>query len=394
MSIPSQHQLVLPFIETVKELGGKAKPKDVYGTLADKVNIPPDERDKKTPGGVYRWDRHVRWTYQLAKLKGLIASPAFNTWELTESGSKMLMNARPGIVITVYETPNGVCLWGECEAAQGFIEDNSINLILTSPPYNLLRQKEYAAPRNNEYLDWLLSLANDWQRLLADDGSVVINLGGAYNKGTPTRNLYQWRFLLKLCDEIGYHLCQDFYWYNNAKLPAPAEWVNVRKIRVKDSVEHLYWLSKTPFPKANNQNVLRPYSKTMTNVIKAGWKAQKRPSGHSLTGFNNNNGGSIPDNIIVKANTTSNDQYMRYCKENRIKPHPARYPSEIPEFFIEFLTDPGDIVYDPFSGSNVTGAAAEKLGRRWITSEKSLYYIKGSKGRFIHTDLYEYTIPA
>jgi len=117
---------------------------------------------------------------------------------------------------------------------------------------------------------------------------------------------------------------------------------------------------------------------------KGSYNAGKRPSQHDIgeTSFLKNNGGAIPSNVLTYANTLASDAYQTYCKDNQLQLHPARMPSELAKFFIKFLTEPGDIVLDPFGGSNTTGAAAEDLERFWISIEASEDYIKGSRGRF------------
>ena len=189
--------------------------------------------------------------------------------------------------------------------------------------------------------------------------------------------------MIALCDEVGFNLAQEFFWYNPAKLPAPAEWVNVRRIRVKDSVEYIFWLSISKFPKADNTKVLQPYSKDMHRLIKRGITKTKRPSGHNITGkFSKDVGGAIPGNLIQCGNNESNSNYIKLSKQLGKKIHPARFPQALPEFFITFLTDPGDLVLDPFAGSNTTGAVAEQLGRRWIAIENNRDYIEDSRLRF------------
>lgn len=261
------------------------------------------------------------------------------------------------------------------------IPDSSVNLIVTSPPYALVYKKEYGNVDAKDYVDWFMKFAGEFHRILSGDGSLVINIGGVWNKGIPTRSLYHLELLLALAKK--FHLAQEFYWYNPAKLPAPAEWVTVRRIRVKDSVEHIWWLSKTAFPKANNRNILKPYSKDMQRLLTNGYHAKKRPSGHNITdNFNKDNNGSIPPNFLSIGNNDSNSAYLKKCKEHGISPHPARYPGELPEFFIKFLTDKNDIVLDPFCGSNVTGAIAETHKRRWICIDSKKEYLEGSKFRF------------
>lgn len=191
-------------------------------------------------------------------------------------------------------------------------------------------------------------------------------------------------------DRIGFHFAQDFYWHNPAALPAPAEWVNVRRIRVKSSVDLVYWLSKTAHPKADNRQVLRAYSRDRLRLIDKGYKAQSRPSGHNITNkFQKNLGGSIPPNLLEYGNNDSNSAYIRGCQSAGLPVHPARFPTALPEFFIELCTDEDDVVLDPFAGSNVTGAAAERLKRRWIAIELAEDYLLGSKFRFtaVHAPL-------
>lgn len=259
----------------------------------------------------------------------------------------------------------------------------SVDLVVTSPPYALHFKKEYGNVDQDEYVAWFLPFAAEIKRILKPDGSFVLNIGGAWTPGAPVRSLYHYRLLLELCDTIDFHLCQEFFWYNPAKMPAPAEWVNVRRIRVKDAVEYIFWLSPTEYPKADNSRVLRPYSKDMLRLIRRGIKQTKRPSGHNITEkFANDRGGSIPPNIIRCGNNESNSAYINAMKERGRKIHPARFPRELPQFFISMLTDEGDLVLDPFAGSNTTGAVAESLKRRWIAIEKDAEYVADSQLRF------------
>lgn len=282
-----------------------------------------------------------------------------------------------------YETQFGASYHGNSLDLLPCLTDGSINLILTSPPFALTRKKEYGNKNAEEYVEWFLQFAPDFRRVLAPDGSLVIDLGGAYLPGNPVRTIYQFELLIRLCKEHEFHLAQEFYHYNPARLPAPAEWVNVRRIRVKDSVNVVWWLSKTEFPKADNRRVLKPYSDSMKQLLRNGYKPKVRPSGHDISGnFSKRHEGAIPPNLLEIANTESNSEYLRRCKELGVKPHPARFPSDFASFFIKFLTDERDTVLDPFAGSNTTGAAAEALHRAWIAFELRKDYLDGSKLRF------------
>ncbi|MBW4500829.1 MAG: site-specific DNA-methyltransferase [Scytonema hyalinum WJT4-NPBG1] len=282
-----------------------------------------------------------------------------------------------------YSQKNGSVYLGDSLKLLQFLEDNSINLIITSPPFALTRQKEYGNESAEKYIEWFLPFAYEFKRVLAENGSFILDLGGAYLPGHPVRSIYQYELLVRLCKEVGFFLAQEFYHYNPARLPTPAEWVTIRRIRVKDSVNVVWWLSKTPHPKADNRKVLKPYSQSMKQLLKNGYKAKIRPSGHDISDkFQKDNNGAIPPNLLEIANTESNSAYLRRCKAAGIKPHPARFPQGFAQFFIKFLTDEGDIVLDPFAGSNTTGFVAEILQRRWISFEINEDYIIGSRYRF------------
>lgn len=282
-----------------------------------------------------------------------------------------------------YKTTLGSAHLGDSLKLMKFIPDNSINLIVTSPPFALTSKKEYGNEDEDKYVDWFLKFSKEFKRILAEDGSFIVDLGSAYIPGLPVKSIYQYELLIKLCKEQGFYLAQEFFHYNPARLPAPAEWVNVRRIRVKDSVNLVWWLTKSPFPKANNRNVLKPYTKAMEQLLKKGYKAKMRPSGHDITGkFQKDNNGSIPPNLLEMGNNDSNSEYMKKCNEAGIKPHPARFPRKFAEFFISFLTNESDLVFDPFAGSNTTGSVAENMNRRWLAFELKEDYLKGSKFRF------------
>ncbi len=282
-----------------------------------------------------------------------------------------------------YETDLGAAFCGDSRDLLTHVPDATINLIFTSPPFALTRKKEYGNESADEYVEWFLGFAREFKRILRPDGSLVIDLGGAYLPGRPVRALYQYELLIRLCKELGFFLAQEFFHYNPSRLPSPAEWVTVRRIRVKDAVNVVWWLSVSENPKANNRAVLKPYSDSMKQLLKNGYKAKLRPSGHEISEkFSRDNNGAIPPNLLELANTESNSAYLRRCKEAGIKPHPARFPVEFPRFFIDFLTDTGDVVLDPFAGSNTTGQAAEMAGRNWLAFEIDETYLQGSIYRF------------
>jgi site-specific DNA-methyltransferase (cytosine-N4-specific) len=260
-----------------------------------------------------------------------------------------------------------------------------VDLVFTSPPFPLNRKKRYGNLNGDSYVEWLSSYGTVLKEMLCPGGSIVMELGNAWEKGTPVMSTLPLRSLLKFQEDNELFLCQEFIWQNPAKLPSPAQWVNVERIRLKDSFTKIWWLSPTPKPKADNRRVLKEYSLAMKTLLTDGiYNAGKRPSQHNIgeTSFLKDNGGAIPGSVLTYANTQANDNYQSYCRANGLEQHPARMPIQVAEFFIRLLTEPGDLVLDPFAGTNTTGAAAEALGRFWIGIEAEEKYILGSKGRF------------
>ena len=289
--------------------------------------------------------------------------------------------------IEIYRTALGRQLCAESSQVLRELPPDSIDLIITSPPFALLRQKSYGNEDQSEYVRWLSDFGQAALRPLKSTGSLVLDLGGAYQRGHPVRSLYNFRILIHFCDRLGYHLAEEFFWYNPAKLPSPIEWVNKRKIRAKDAVNTVWWFSKTVWPKADITNVLVPYSERMKTLLKDPekfYRPKGRPSGHDIAAaFGKANEGAIPSNLLQIPNTDSNSHYLRTCTLLGREAHPARFPAELPKFFIEFLTDPGDLVVDIFSGSNTTGYVAEKLGRKWLSIELNREYAELSAIRFM-----------
>lgn len=288
-----------------------------------------------------------------------------------------------------------------------------IHLVLTSPPFPLNTKKSYGNLQGEEYIRWIAKFAPLLRNMVTQDGSIVIEIGNAWMPGQPTMSTHVLEAFLRFLKMGDLHLCQEFIWYNPARLPSPVEWVNKERVRVKDAFTRIWWMSPSPHPKADNRKVLREYSPSMKRLIKTGkYNAGARPSEHHIgaESFNANNNGAIPPNVggadalpsldgvitpkgfteylqettnLLKAsNTLSNDGYRRFCLERGAPVHPARMPSTLVEFFVKFLSDEGDTVLDPFAGSNTTGAVAQYLGRRWLSIETDWTYASHSIGRF------------
>ncbi len=297
---------------------------------------------------------------------------------------------------SAYRTDRGEALHGTIE---GFFSSQQaerlrgkVKLIFTSPPFPLNRKKKYGNLVGDEYLRWLADLAPKLTRLLMPDGSIVVEVGNSWNPGEPTMSTLALEALLQFKKAAGLHLCQQFICHNPARLPSPAQWVNIERIRLKDSFTHVWWFAPSPRPDACNRRVLRDYSDSMQKLLDRGkYNAGKRPSEHDIgeKSFLANNGGAIPPSVLEFSNTRANDSYLAHCRKMGLSPHPARMPAGLAEFFVKLLTRPRNLVFDPFGGSNVTGAVAEQLKRRWLIVEARQDYLDASRGRFSEELIYD-----
>jgi DNA modification methylase len=315
---------------------------------------------------------------------------------------------------TLYRTKLGKFLIGDSvdlmEKKLLKTKKGKANLIITSPPFPLNQKKKYGNLKGEDYKKWFVSLAPLFSELLTPDGSIVIEIGNAWEPGVPIQSTLHLESLLGFLNhqDAGLRLCQELVCYNPSKLPSPAQWVTVERTRLIDSYTHVWWMSKSSNPKADNLKVLRPYSKSMIQLLKKKkYNSGRRPSNHSISkeSFFKDHGGSImpnmleikkmdenddwrlPNSVLRFSNTSSNDSFMRICRENKITPHPARMNPALISFFTEFLTDPGDLILDPFAGTNTTGFVAEKMGRKWIGIEAKADYGKQAMLRFDAEDI-------
>ena len=276
------------------------------------------------------------------------------------------------------KTELGRTICGDSLEEMKSLPDESVDLCVTSPPYDLTAPRAYGNEQGRAYIDWLIPFCQEIQRLLKPTGSFVLNISSGWNG--QEKKATQYRVLLELIDGLGFHLAQDCHWWNVKA--APGGRATTTHDRLVPSHEAVWWLSKTLYPKADNRKVLTAYR--MSNP---GSKSEKprhtSPSGHTHKGTSMaDNGGALPRSVLAFAGVSSVSHYRTRCLEEGVEQHPARFPDTLPEFFIRFLTDPADLVLDPFAGSLTTGAVAERLGRRWLCIEQDPEYIQGGRVRF------------
>lgn len=288
-----------------------------------------------------------------------------------------------------YRTPSGSMYWSEVEALADspWAERHAgrVQLILTSPPFPLNRKKSYGNLTGDAYKAWITDVFRSLTPLLTDNGSIIVELGNSWVSRSPEMSTLPLETLLEIKEKADLKLCQQFIIHNPARLPSPVQWVNIERIRVKDSYTNVWWLSPSERPKADNRAVLTEYSDSMKRLLKrSSYNDGKRPSGHNIgsESFNRDHGGAIPPNVLIASNTATSTEYRERCDSLGVPIHPARMQKEAVEFFVRLLTEPGDLVLDPFAGSNTTGSVCEDLGRCWSAIEADLDFIRGSTGRF------------
>jgi site-specific DNA-methyltransferase (cytosine-N4-specific) len=173
---PSQTQLVLPVLQTLDQNGGRAKTTDLYEAVAERTGIPVEARAASTTlasaGRINTFARSVRWAQQRGKLLGLMRPVEPGIWEITDTGRRRLRTSRPGLVITIFVTERGAALWAAAEDAIGYLDDGSVQLILTFFTANSRSSKPPPAPPGS-------------RRLLAGGGGPADNFPCSLAPGCP-----------------------------------------------------------------------------------------------------------------------------------------------------------------------------------------------------------------
>ena len=384
--LPTQRQLVLPLLDVLEASPEGLATADLAEAVAERLALSDAVRTARIEisGQSRSHYRHrLRWAQQLAKFDGL-AERGPNGWRLTRKGKDSLTKATPGQVVTIFTTDSGAFLWGLAEDAIGHVEDASVAAIWTSPPYPLLTQKRYGDPHaaGVGYVDWLSGMVESWlPKLDGDDASILLNLGDAWMPGMPSISTYQERLIVRLEDRLGLKLAQRFTWWNTSAPPGPTLWTCIRKVRVKQAAETIWWLSRSGHARGDNQRVLLPYADDRPAAVGA---RTKRPNGHWMRGhaFERDNGGAIAGNVLPIANGSQDRAYFKACREAGLPVHPARFPADLARFFIGLTTEEGETVLDPFGGSGTTAMVAEEMRRRWISIEAMREYAEGARLRF------------
>lgn len=384
--IPGQAMLQLPLLDAIADAGGRLRPGEAYERIAERLGISENAQNLNqtyADGKTYNvYHQQVRWTRQTAVAQQFIATDTRGIWALTDKGYGALGKAKSGTIALIYSLDDGIALWASAETAATVIEPGIVKLILCSPPYPA-KTRSYGRMEVPEWLDWMSKLTALWKDLIADDGTIAVNLMDTFIPGTPALDPYIERFTLDAIDTHGLCLADRMIWHAPNKL-ANIQWTLKTRERPRNTLEHILLFSKTPMPDWNIDRVeVSPPNRN--RKVDSRTTPSTRPSGYLIDPARfSNTSRPVPDNLIKAGPAPGNDRYSRRCRESGTIPHPARFPESLPKRIIGLTTRPLDICYDPMAGSNTTGKVALDMGRRFIASEAMLDYVRSSAFRFDH----------
>ncbi|MFA5750954.1 MAG: site-specific DNA-methyltransferase [Candidatus Paceibacterota bacterium] len=251
---------------------------------------------------------------------------------------------------------------GDCESVLKNIKDNSIDLIITSPPYTDQRADTYGGVKPNDYVKWFMPKSQEFLRVLKPKGTFILNIKEA--TVDKEKSLYVLNLILAL-KEQGWHWTEEFIWHK--KNSFPGKWPN----RFRDAWERLLQFNKQTDFNMYQEEVMVPIGKWAEGRLKNLSEAdKKRTSSKAGSGFGrkvsnwSNRGMVYPTNVLNIATQTAN------------KNHSAVYPEALPEWFIKLFSKKDDWVLDPFAGSGTTLKVAEHLHRNSIGVEIMPKYYK------------------
>lgn len=258
---------------------------------------------------------------------------------------------------------------GDVRCMLGMLDDNSVDLVVTSPPYAERRKKAYGGIAVEKYVEWFLPISAELRRVLNPTGSFVLNIKEGTHDGE--RQTYVYELALALCKQ-GWLFVDEMIWHKTNPFPTG------NKKRLKDGFERCYHFAKTKkfkfFPDA---------VRTKSTSKWAGDNERRKNKGAHRT--TNGSGMNMSRRVVGDLVRPSNVVTMPSSSINI--GHPAVFPVGLPEFFIRLMTEEGDVVLDPFMGSGTTALVARGLGRRYVGVELSEEYLWDSAKRVARTPL-------
>jgi len=245
------------------------------------------------------------------------------------------------------------CIVGDCEQILWEVPDKSVNLILTSPPYAGIEEKYragFAAPPPELYCDWFIPKVKEFHRVLADNGSFILNIDDKVIDGF--RHPYVYELVVRIVKETGFQLFERINWNKGKCLCHPK--------RFRNPVEHVFWFAKGKNFTFHLDEMRLPYSAVSLKRMKKPLKKRfaRTEENQDTTEYKNwgpNAKGALPSTLLNISSVT----------RRRSNKHFAMFPEKFAEYFIKGASNPGDLVLDPFAGAFTTCIAAKRLGRNY-----------------------------
>lgn len=379
---------------------GRVSNAELYERVADRMQLSAAARKQRDAVGTRQeqhnlFHRSVRWQQQNMRHMGLIerVEGERGVWSLIAPTKKLhtpLASAR----LLAFSTRLGMAVWGDSlDTLKGLQEP--VHLLFTSTPYLLNRARDYGNPANEaEFVDFVVAVVEPVMRNLVPGGSVCLNMGqDAFVKGTPARSVFLERVTLALHDRLGLYLMDRSVWHNPSKPPGPTIWSSRDRVQLNSAFEFVLWFTNDPRRvRADNRRVLEAHTEQHLKLIAQGGEqrhAQYGDGAYTIRpgSFGQATPGRIPRNVMTFGHRCRDTQQLRrIAQELGLPMHGATFPTRLPDFWIRFLTEPGDLVLDSLCGWGKTALAAQRLQRRWLIVDKVLDYLRASGEMFRDAD--------
>lgn len=379
------------------EREGRLDNATLYRDVACRAGIPEDAFAERSPVGKdgqrhSLLARQVRWHQQTLKHAGILSKveDSRGWWKLTKPAQKGLSEIPRGVAIIGFSTDLGAAILGHCDHVFAAI-NAPISLVVTSPPYPLTKARAYGNVPVNMYIDWLIKTIRPVVKNMVQGGSICLNLSNDkfVPGGGPERSTYLERLTIALEDELGLHLMDRLIWSCPNKAPGPVKYASIDRTQLNVGYEPVLWMTNDPFRvRSNNTRVLQAHTQRHLDLIAKG--GEQREVTYSdgayrlrVGSFGNETAGRIPRNVLTFGHNCADQRaYKQAARAQGLPAHGAPMPLSLAKFLIEFLSEPGDVIADPFGGSFTTAKAAELLGRRWLSTECMAEYVIGGAWRF------------
>ena len=250
---------------------------------------------------------------------------------------------------------------GDCLEKLKFMEDNSVDLIVTSPPYADQRKSTYGGISTKKYVDWFMPISAELFRVLKPTGTFILNIKEKVQNGE--RSTYVLELILEMRKQ-GWLWTEEFIWHK--KNCYPGKWPN----RFRDAWERLLQFNKSRKFNMYQESVMVPTGDwAKTRLRKLSETDQIRDNSKVGSGFGKNISNWVDREMAYPTNV------LYLATECNNKNHSAAFPSSLPEWFIKLFTKEGDVVLDPFMGSGTTNIVAQRMGRDSVGIEiQEQYY--------------------